>query len=116
MPGSMNFVRYQLRISRRSSQSRKARAIRQAHMERAAPLITEALANYDLTNLQAGPAERAHQRQARSGVSRRQGSEPHSDDRDHLLGRSRPEERRARAWQQRVKDTFDYAALAALVK
>jgi len=94
----------------------QARAIRQAHMERAGPLITEAMANYDLTNLQAGPAERA------IGVKPDPAfpdfKDPNRIQMIAVLFSADPDPKNVdrRAWQQRIKDTFDYAALAALLK
>jgi len=94
----------------------KARAIRQAHMERAAPLITEAMANYDLTNLQAGPAERAIG--VKPDPTFPDVKDPNRIQMIAITFSVDPDPKNAerRAWQQRVKDTFDYAALAALVK
>jgi len=94
----------------------KARAIRQAHMERAAPLITEALANYDLTNLQAGPAERAIS--VKPDPAFPDVKDPNRIQMIAIIFSVDPDPKNVerRAWQQRIKDTFDYAALAALVK
>ncbi len=94
----------------------EARTIRQRHMERASSLITEAMATYDLTNLQAGPADRA------MGVKPDPTFPDFKDpNRIQLIAitfsidpNTRNTDRRA--WQQRVKETFDYAALAALLK
>ena len=101
---------------RASANPQEARAIRQAHTERTAPLVAEALASYDLKNLQAGPAERA--------ISvKRDPAFPDFKDPNRLQlitvsfsldPNTRNVERRA--WQQRVKESFDYAALAALLK
>jgi hypothetical protein len=99
--------------SRQQSRSREARAIRQAHMERAGPLITEAMANYDLTNLQAGPAERA------IGVKPDPAfpdfKDPNRIQMIAVLFSADPDPKNVdrRAWQQRIKDTFDYAAWLA---
>ena len=94
----------------------KARAIRQAHMERAAPLITEAMANYDLTNLQAGPAERAMA--VKQDPTFPDYKDPNRIQMIAIIFSEDPDSKNVerRAWQQRVKETFDYAALAAMVK
>jgi hypothetical protein len=94
----------------------KARAIRQAHMERASPLIGEALANYDLTNLQAGPAERAIS--VKLDPAFPDFKDPNRIQTIAIIFSEDPNTKNVerRAWQQRVKDTFDYAALAALIK
>jgi hypothetical protein len=85
-------------------------------MERAAPLITEAMAAYDLTNLQAGPAERAIS--VKSDPAFPDVRDPNRIQMIAIAFSEDPDTKNAerRAWQQRVKDTFDYAALAALVK
>ena len=94
----------------------KARAIRQAHMERAAPLITEALAAYDLANLQAGPAERAIS--VKPDPAFPDFTDPNRIQMIAITFSVDPDPKNVerRAWQQRIKDTFDYAALAALLK
>jgi len=94
----------------------RARSIRQAHMERASPLIAEALASYDLTNLQAGPAERAIA--VKPDPAFPDFKDPNRIQMIAILFSLDPNTRNVdrRAWQQRVKDTFDYAALAALLK
>jgi alpha-tubulin suppressor-like RCC1 family protein len=94
----------------------EARAVRQAHTERSAPLITEAIARYDLTNLQAGPAERAIS--VKADPTFPNVKEPNRIQLIAVLFSMDPNTRNTerRAWQQRVKDTFDYAALAALLK
>ena len=94
----------------------KARAIRNAHMERAAPLITEAMASYDLTNLQAGPAERAIG--VKPDPTFPDFKDPNRIQMITVIFSVDPDAKNVerRAWQQRVKDTFDYAALAALLK
>jgi hypothetical protein len=94
----------------------RTRAIRQAHLERAAPMITEAMASYDLRNLQAGPAERAIS--VKPDPAFPDFTDPNRIQRVAIAFSIDPNTRNVdrRAWQQRVKDTFDYAALAALVK
>ena len=94
----------------------KARAIRQTHMERAAPLITEAMASYDLANLKAGPAERAIG--VKPDPTFPDFKDPNRIQMIAITFSEDPDSKNVerRAWQQRVKDTFDYAALAALVK
>jgi hypothetical protein len=94
----------------------KARAIRQAHMERTGPLIAEAIASYDLTNLQAGPADRAIS--VKPDPSFPDFKDPNRIQLIAVQFSLDPNTRNVerRAWQQRMKETFDYAALAALLK
>ena len=94
----------------------EVRALRQAHMERAGPLISAASARYDLANLQPGPAERAISFKPDPAFMATGRSDRvqmiaigFSEDPD-------PKQVERRAWQKRVKDTFDFAALAALLK
>ena len=94
----------------------KVRALRQLRMEKAGPLISAASARYDLANLQPGPAERA--------ISYRPDPtflEAGRTDRIQMIAIAfsddpDPKQVERRAWQRRVKDTFDFAALAALLK
>lgn len=94
----------------------EARAIRQRYMERASSLITEAMATYDLTNLQGGPADRAMA--VKPDPSFPDFKDPNRIQLIAITFSVDPNTRNTdrRAWQQRVKDTFEYAALAALLK
>ena len=91
-------------------------ALRQSGREKAAPLIAIATAKYDLTNLQPGTADRAMR--VKPDPTFPDTSTP---DRIQLIAITfsqdpDPRQVERRAWQQRVKETFDYAALAALLK
>jgi hypothetical protein len=94
----------------------QAREIRQRHMERVAPLIVEEMARYDLTNLVAGPAERAIS--VKPDPAFPDLEDPNRIQLIAILFSEDPNTKHVerRAWQQRVKETFDYAALAALLK
>ena len=94
----------------------KVRALRQRRMEKAGPLISAASARYDLMNLQPGPAERAISYKPDPTFL-----DANRSDRIQMIAISfsndpDPKQVERRAWQQRVKDTFDFAALAALLK
>ena len=92
------------------------RTLRQRHLERASPLMNDATAQYQLTNLQPGPADRA------MGVK----PDPAFPDtatpnRIQIITLSfsfdpDPAQTARREWQQRFKSSFDFAGLAALVK
>ena len=100
----------------RAGRAADARAARQHHMEKVAPLIAEANAQYDLQNVKPGPAEQAIAVKPDPSFPDRR-----DPNRIQLITISFPMDPNAkntarRAWQQRVKETFDYAALAALLK
>ena len=85
-------------------------------MEKAGPLISAASARYDLTNLQPGPADRAISFKPDPAFM-----ETGRADRVQMIAISfsedpDPRQVERRAWQKRVKDTFDFAALAALAQ
>ena len=84
--------------------------------EKAGPLISTASARYDLENLQPGSAERAISFKPDPAFMESGRADQvqmiaitFSEDPD-------PTQVERRAWQQRVKDSFDFAALAALLK
>ena len=94
----------------------KVRGLRQARMESAGPLISAASARYDLTTLQPGPAERAISYKPDPGFM-----DANRTDRIQMIAIAfsedpDPKAVERRAWQKRVKETFDFAALAALLK
>jgi hypothetical protein len=94
----------------------KVRALRDAHMDAAGPLIADALAQYQLTNIRPGNAAAAMKVKPDPGFP-----DPKDPNRIQLIIINfsvDPDARQAarRAWQQQVKDTFDFAALAALLK
>lgn len=89
---------------------------RQARAEKAGPLIAAALAKYDLTNLVPGTADRALWVKADAAFP-----DPKVPIGIQIIAISfsqdpDPKHVERRAWQQRVKETFDYAALAALLE
>ena len=106
----------QINALTKQGRAQEARALRQAHAERSAPLIADAIARYDLTNLRAGPAERAIS--VKPDPSFPDFKEPNRIQLIAVMFSMDPNPRNTerREWQQRVKDTFDYTALAALLK
>ena len=115
-----NCARSRPRISRRSSRrirdAKDARASVRPTWNVSAPLITDAIASYDLTNLRAGPAERAIS--VKPDPAFPDFKDPNRIQLIAFIFSVDPDPKNIerRAWQQRVKDTFDYAALAALLK
>ena len=93
-----------------------ARTVRQRHMERVSPLISDLSAQYDLVNIKPGPADRA------MGIKPDPAfPDPKQPDQIQLIAISfsedpDPKQVERRAWQQTVKDTFDYPALASLIR
>ena len=94
----------------------KVRALRQAHMDAASPLIADALAQYQLTNLKPGSAADA------ISVKPDPAFPDFTDlNRVQLItisfaGDTDPREAVRRAWQQKAKEAFDFTALAAMLK
>jgi hypothetical protein len=101
---------------RRSSElAARVREIRQTHLARVAPLILDAIATYDLKNLQPGPADRATRVKPdpafpdASAASRIQTIA--------IMFSFGPKPTGAQLeWQTRTKASFDYAALAAMLQ
>ena len=94
----------------------KVRALRRSRMEKAGPLMATATARYELANLQPGPADRAISFKPDPAFM-----ETGRTDRVQMIAITfsedpDPKQVERRAWQQRVKDSFDFAALAALLK
>jgi hypothetical protein len=90
-----------------------ARAIRNLHMERASPLMEAATAEYQLTNLRPGPADRA------MGIKPDPTfPDPKTPNRIQLITVifSVPPHAKQADWDQRIRDAFDFPALAALLK
>lgn len=99
----------------------KIRAIRAAREEKASPLILEEMAQYALTNLRPGDADRAMSVKADPAF-------PETGDPNRVQviaiqfsfgGDPRNVDARSaqlRAWGQRAQDAFDFAALAALIR
>jgi hypothetical protein len=85
-------------------------------MERVSPHISDLSAQYDLTNLRPGPADRA------MGVKPDPAfPDPTQPNQIQAIAISfsedpDPKQVERRAWQQKVKASFDYAALSALLK
>jgi hypothetical protein len=94
----------------------EARAVRQRHMERASPLMSDATAQYDLMNIKPGPADRAMG--VKPDPSFPDPKQPNRIQAIAIIFSQDPDPKQVerRAWQQKVKDTFDFAALAALIK
>ena len=92
-----------------------AREIRQAHMARVAPLIVDAIANYDLKNIQPGPAERATK--VKPDPSFPDMSAPNRIQVIAITFSFGPKPTGALLeWQTKTKETFDFAALAAMLQ
>ncbi len=94
----------------------KVRELRRIHAEKAAPFIADALARYELTNLVPGAADRAISFKPDPSFP-----DVTAPNRIQVIAISfsqdpDPKQTARRAWQQRAKETFDYAALAALIK
>ena len=94
----------------------EARAVRQRHMERVSPLIADATAQYDLMNITPGPAERALG--VKPDPSFPDMTQPNRIQAIAIMFSQDPDPKQVerRAWQQKVKETFDFAALAALIQ
>jgi hypothetical protein len=92
------------------------RAVRQARLEKAGPLMSAAGARYELTNLQPGPAERAMR--VKPDPTFPDAATPGRIQMISISFSQDPDARQVerRAWQQQVRDTFDFAALAALLQ
>jgi hypothetical protein len=109
-------VQQQVDAFTRAGRAADARAARQRHMETAAPAMTAATAEYELTNLRPGDRDRAIGVKPDPSFPDRR--DPNRVQLIAILFSQDPNARNTarRAWQQRVKETFDYAALAALLK
>jgi hypothetical protein len=93
----------------------RVREIRQAHLARTVPLIIDALATYDLKNLQPGPAERAMR--AKPDPAFPDMSAPNRIQVIAVLFSFGPKPTGAQLeWQTRTKESFDFAALAAMLQ
>jgi hypothetical protein len=95
--------------------AQKVRALRAVHQENAAPLITGAEAQYQLTNLKPGDREKAMSFKPDPAFP-----DPKQPNRIQVIMISfnfadtrNPEHP---AWGQRTRDTFDFASLAALLQ
>ena len=103
------------RFSEVRGQDHIVRALRNAHAERIGPQITDATADYELKNLRPGSAEAA------IGIKRDPAfpdfTAPNRIQSITIVFSTDPDPRNTerRAWQQRVKETFNFAALAALL-
>ena len=93
----------------------RSRTARQRHLESVQPQIADLRAQYDLTNLKPGPADQAIS--VKFDTAFFDHSTPNRVQLVMVLFSKWPDARQAArlAWQQQTKDTFDYAALAALL-
>jgi hypothetical protein len=100
----------------RAGRAAEVRTFRQRHIERVSPLMAEATAEYELTNLKPGDAGRAIAVKPDPAFPDRR--DPNRVQMIAVMFSLDPNPRNTerRAWQQRVKETFDYAALAALLR
>ncbi len=94
----------------------KVRAIRQDHVDKAAPLVADAEAQYALTTLRPGPADNALS--VKRDPAFPDPKEPNRVQLITVMFSADPQAREAArlAWWQKARSTFDYAALAALLK
>jgi hypothetical protein len=93
----------------------KVREIQQAHMARTVPLILDAMATYELTNLQPGPAHRAMK--AKRDPSFPNASTPNRIQLIAVMLSFGPRPAGAQLdWQTKTKESFDFAALAAMLQ
>jgi hypothetical protein len=93
----------------------KVREIRQAHLARTVPLLIDAMATYDLKNLQPGSADRAMRAKRDPAFP-----DPSSPNRIQVIAvmfSFGPKPTGAQLeWQTKTKETFDFAALAAMLQ
>lgn len=104
------------RLRKRSNElGLQVRDIRQAHMTRVAPLIVDAMATYDLRNLQPGAAERAMRVKPDPAFPARVPGNPIQV--VSVMFSFGPKPSGAQLdWQTKTKEAFDFAALAALLQ
>jgi len=104
-----------LRLARAPDRAVRGREIQQAHMARVTPLIIDALATYDLTNLRPGTAEQAMR--AKPDPSFPDVSAPNRVQVIAVMFSFGPKPAGAQLdWQTRTIAEFDFAALAALLQ
>jgi alpha-tubulin suppressor-like RCC1 family protein len=103
-------------LPRDTERAASMRTIRQRYLESVSPRMADLRAQYDLTNLKPGSADTAMS-------VKRDPSFPDFTDPNRVQVITvafsydpDPKQVERRAWQTRVKETFDYAALAALIK
>ena len=93
----------------------KVREIQRAHLARSAPLIVDAIAMYDLKKLQPGPADRAIR--AKSDPSFPDMSAPNRIQVIAVMFSFGPKPAGAQLdWQTKTRQSFDFAALAAMLQ
>jgi len=99
-----------------SDLANKVRALRNQHMERVTPEINDQIAQYELASLKPGPAEQAIS--VKPDPALPNFAEPNRIQLITILFSETPDPKAVElaAWQQRVKQTFDFAGLAALLK
>jgi len=102
--------------ARANDLANQVRDLRQAHIDRTAPLVTDANAQYQLTNLKRGDAEHA--------ISvKRDPAFPDTTTPNRIqvitvafFFTADPRDTPIVTWGQRTKESFDFAALAALLR
>jgi hypothetical protein len=94
----------------------QVRAIRSAHLEKASPLMDDARAQYDLTNLKPGDAE--HAMSVKPDPKFPDFGTPNRIQVITVLFSFGVDPKNAAmaAWAQKTKETFDFAALVALLR
>ncbi len=103
-------------LPRDNERAGKMRTIQQRHMEAASNKMSDLRAQYDLTNLRPGTADAAMS--FKRDPSFPDFSSPNRVQVITVMVSYDPDPKQVerRAWQTRVKETLDYAALAALLK
>lgn len=103
-------------LPRDNERAARMRAIRQRHMEAASNGMSDLRAQYELTNLRPGTADKAMS--FKRDPSFPDFSNPNRIQVITVIVSYDPDPKQIerRAWQTRVKDTLDYGALAALLK
>jgi hypothetical protein len=103
-------------LPRDGERAAKMRTIRQRHLESVSNRMADLRAQYELTNLRPGAA--AHAMSVKRDPSFPDFADPNRIQVITVLFSEDPDPQQAarRAWQTRVKETFDYAALAALLE
>lgn len=104
-----------LRVVPPALQAQMGRDARNRHMETVGPEITELQARYELTNLGPGDASRAMTFKPDPSFPSVAAAERIQVIAISFSSDPNPKNTARREWQQRVKETFDFAALAALL-
>jgi hypothetical protein len=94
--------------------AQKSRALRAAHLERIEPDMQDLTAQYELVSVKPGPAEQAIKVKKNPAFPNM--ADPNRVQLITVVFSEDPVRNERTAWQQSIKETFDFAALAALIK